>query len=86
MEMLLIPVIVAAIIIVVVVRKKYNKNRSEELFDERVDYLTNRYGLISQYIPSFSIPDSVFVFEESQYLVIGYVACKFELIKDVRLD
>ncbi len=86
MEMLFALVIVTSIIIIVVVRKKYKKHRAEKKFDERVEYLTDRYGHISQCIPYLSIPDSVFVFEETQYLVVGYVACKFDLIRDVRLD
>ena len=78
--------IVVAIIIIVVVTKRQNKFRAEERFDRHVDMLKSRYGRISQCIPYIDIPDSVFVFEESRYVVIGYTACRFDQILDVRLD
>lgn len=78
--------IIVAIIIIVVVCRKHNKRRAEEIYDEHVEHLTSMYGNISQCIPYISVPDSVFVFDESQYIVLGYITCRFELIQDVRLD
>lgn len=66
--------------------KKQKKAQAEKTYDRHVDYLTHNYGTISQCIPYLNVPDSVFVFEESRYIVIGYAACRFESILSVRLD
>ena len=86
MDMFYLLLIVVAIIIIVAVNKKQSKTRAEERFDSHVENLKHNYGRISQCIPYIDIPDSVFVFEESRYIVIGYASCRFEQILDVRLD
>lgn len=86
-------VLILAIIIVMISLNSYAQYKTEINRDDsidkknvRINALRRRYGELTSCISLDTYPDTIFVFEQTQYLVIGYTACRFDCILNVTLS